>query len=131
MLLNTASAVISFYSKFEDQIAGLYERLANNEKYAAGKDTFLTLAVENRRHKELVERAYREVITDALEACFAFTIDDSGYSVNTELGRDVGYSDIVKKMIDIERTSHKFCLDVSEKSKCLMSDVPQAFTRVA
>lgn len=130
MSLNTASAVINFYSRLEDQVAKFYELLASNENYSAGRDTFVALADENRKHKEIVERAYREVITDALEACYAFAMNPSDYIINTDLAKDSTYHEVVKKAIQIEETHLKFCVDASEKSKALMSDVPQALARV-
>jgi hypothetical protein len=85
----------------------------------------------NSRHKELIERTYREVITDALEACFAFGIDDKKYTVNDNVSTGAAYQHAVQKAIEIEELDMKFCLDASEKSKHLMSDVPQAFSRLA
>jgi len=129
--LNTASAIISFYAKLEDQVANFYEQLANVESYSAGKETFRDLAKENRRHKELVERTYREVITDALEACFAFSMNESHYIIDTDIVKKMSYLDAIRRAIEIEEKGHRFCLDASEKSKSLMSDLPQAFARVA
>jgi len=129
--LNTASAIISFYAKLEDQVANFYEQLATVESYSAGKETLQDLAKENRRHRELVERAYREVITDALEACFAFSMNESHYIIDTDIAKKTSYPDVIKKAIEIEEKHHRFCLDAYEKSKSLMSDVAQAFGRIA
>jgi len=129
--LNTASSVISFYALLEDRVANFYEMLASVKNYSAGKETFLSFAKENRRHKELVERAYREVITDALEACFAFSMSESHYIIDTDVPKEASYADVVRKAIEIEEKHHKFCVDASERSKSLMSDVPQVFARVA
>jgi len=129
--LNTASAIISFYAKLEDQAANFYEQLANVESYSAGKETFQDLAKENRRHRELVERTYREVITDALEACFAFSMNETHYVIDTDIAKKPSYPDAIRKAIEIEERHHRFCLDASEKSKSLMSDLPQMFGRIA
>src|SRR3972149_6519285 len=104
MPLNTASAVINFYSKLEDRVATFYEELASNQKYSAGRDTFLALAKENRKHKEVIERTYREVITDALEACYAFGINSSEYVINTDIAEHAIYRDGVEKALQIEET---------------------------
>ena len=95
------------------------------------KDTFLSLAKDTNRHKEMVERAYREVITDALEACFAFAMNEGDYAINTDVPKDARYPDILRKAIELEERQYKFCVDASQKSSCLMSDVTQAFARVA
>ena len=131
MPLNTASAIVSFYAKLEDQAANFYEQLASVESYSAGKETFQDLAKENRRHRELVERTYREVITDALEACFAFSMNESDYIIDTAIAKKLSYPDVVRKSIEIEEKHYKFCIDASEKSKSLMSDLPQMFGRIA
>ena len=131
MSLNTTSAVISFYSKQQDQVAGFYEQLANKKQYSSAKDSFLSLAKETHKHKEMVERAYREVITDALEACFAFAMNEGDYVISTDVPKDARYPEVVRKAIELEERQHKFCVDASQKSSCLMSDVTQAFARVA
>jgi len=131
MGLNTASAVISFYSKLEDQAAKFYEDLARNEKYAEGRETFLAFARENKRHKEEVLRAYRQVITDALEACFFASLNESAYQVKTELTEDMSYSDVLKIAMELEERIYKFCIDAGKSSKSLLAGIPKAFERVA
>lgn len=133
MELNTASAIISAYSRLEDQAVKFYEDLASNEKYAEDKETFLALAKENKKHKTMVVRAYREVITDALEACFSFDppLQESNYGVRTELTADMSYSDILKIAMDLEEKIHRFCIDARKSCFGLLADIPQAFERVA
>jgi len=131
-LLNTASLIISFYSRLEDQIAGFYEDLARNERYSDGRGTFLAFAKENKKHKEMVQRTYREVITDAIETGFSFSrLDERDYQVNTSLIEGPSFSDALKMAIDIEDKSFRFCANVSESSKALLADISQAFAWVA
>lgn len=131
-MLNTASAIISFYERLEDQIAGFYENLAQDEKYSEERETFLALSRENRRHKEMVIRAYREVITDAIEAGFSFTgLDESDYAIATELREDLSLHDVLNSAIEIEEKSRKFCNDASESSRDLLADITQSFGWVA
>lgn len=132
MDLNTASAVMSFYSRLEERIAGFYSDLASDDKYSWGRETFLTFAKECRRQREMVLRAYRETITDAFEAGFSFTaLDVSDYEMNLELTEDLSFTDILKTAIDIEDKSYKFCNDVSESSGALLADIAQVFEWVA
>lgn len=132
MDLYTASAVTSFYDKLEEQAARFYENLADNEKYSDGKEIFLAFAREDRKHREMVLRAYREVITDAFEAGFSFTgLQESDYRINTELTEDLSYSDILRRALEIEEKLYRFCTDVSEKSRGLLDDISHAFERVA
>ena len=70
MKCETASQVISFAVELEDRAAKFYEDLA--QKHEQHKETFLSLVKENKKNGLHVRRAYREVITDALEAGFCF-----------------------------------------------------------
>ncbi len=131
MALITASAAISFHGKLEEQAAKFYENLARNEKYVAGKETFLAFAEENKKHGAMVLTAYRQVITDAMEACFAFTnVNESDYTFSTDLPEGASYSDALKVAMNVEEKIYKFCVDAAKCSKGLLADVPQAFERL-
>lgn len=131
-MLNTASAIMSFYERLEDQAAGFYDSLARDEKFSEGRDTFMALSKESRRHKEMVLRVYREVITDAIEAGFSFTgLDESDYEIDTELTGDLSLRDVLEKAVDIEEKSQRLCNDASESSRALMADITQALGWVA
>lgn len=130
--LNTASATVAFYSRLEDQAEKFYEELARNEKYGKGRETFLAFARENKKHREMVLRVYREVVTDAIETCYSFTgLNESDYGVDTELTEDMGYSDILGIALKVEENIRKFCIDANERSRSLLADLPQAFEKVA
>jgi len=129
MKLQTASAVISFAKRLEDESAKFYQDLS--QRYAEGKDIFLSLAKENGNNVVQIERAYYEVITDAIEGCFAFNINSDAYTVETTLADDVSYSDALDKAIELEEKIAEFYTDAAEQSKSLMADVPRAFMMVA
>lgn len=131
-MLNTASAIISFFGRLEDQIIELYENLAANEKYSEAKDIFLALAKDNKRDREMVQRVYQEVVTDAIETGFSFTgLNEKDYQITTELAEGLSYLNVVRMAIDAEDRSSKFCIDASESSRSLLADIPQAFEWVA
>ena len=131
-MLNTASAIISFFGRLEDQIIELYENLAANEKYSEAKDIFLALAKDNKRDREMVQRVYQEVVTDAIETGFSFTgLNEKDYQFTTELTEGLSYSNVVRMAIDAEDRSSKFCIDASESSRSLLADIPQSFEWVA
>ena len=98
MRLNTASEVISFTRKLEEDSAKFYEDLAQAD--IKGGETLLSLAQENRKNIIQIERAYYGVITDALEGCFAFNInldeyDDEGRAIGGKVvavGAENGYT---------------------------------------
>ena len=131
-MLNTASSLITFNDKLEDQAVKFYEELARNEKYAEGRETFLAFARENKKHKAAVTMAYRYVITDAIEACFLLKdLNEGDYEVNTELTAGMSYSDILKMAIEVEKKTQKYCTDAGETSRGLLHDISDAFLRMA
>ena len=132
MALHTASAIISFFSRLEEQAAKFYHDAAENDKYAAGRETFLALAQENHTQKAMMRRVYQEVITDAFEACFSFpNLHEDAFRMDSELTDTLSYTEVLAKAITLEETSYNFCTEASEKSKALLAGIPQALQRVA
>jgi len=129
MELNTASEVISFAKKLEKDSAKFYEDLS--QRYVKDEDVFLSFVKENRRNVVQIERAYYEVITDAIEGCFSFKINPDEYTLKTELAENARYSDALNKAIEMEEKIIKFYSDAAEQSKSLLADIPRAFTMVA
>ena len=129
MALNTASETISFAKKLEEESANFYQELA--QKYAEGKDSFLSSATENRENGVQIQRAYYSAITDAIEGCFAFEIDSGEYEIETSLEDKASYADALAKAIKIEEKMKRFYEDAAEQSKSLMADVPRTFVRIA
>jgi len=130
MKLNTASAVISFAKELEENSTRYYENLI--QKYTQDKEPFLAFIKENKKNIVLVQRVYYEVITDALEGCFAFEgLNTDNYSFSIELPKDASYSDVLEKAIKIEEKIQKFYLDSSEVSKSRRADIPRLFERIA
>jgi len=126
----TASSVISFAENFEDDSSKFYAQFT--EVYTENKEIFLAFSKESRKNKVLVIRTYRETITDALEACFAFKgLNLNDYTVKTNLTEDTSYSDALKMAIELEEKASKFYLDAAERSKSLLATIPRAFRKVA
>ncbi len=128
MRLNTCSGAISLAKELENESAKFYESLS--QKYVQDADLFLSFANENKKIITQVERVYYEVITDALEGCFAFDLDPDEYKFTTELPGKASYFDAVKKAIDIEEKVTKFYSDAATQSEALMADIPRAFKLV-
>jgi len=129
MELNTASAAISFAKRLEEDSAKFYEDLSR--RYAKDKDIWLSFAQENRKNIVRVERTYYEVITDAIEGCFAFNMNPDEYTFKTELVEGASYSEALAKAVEIEEKSIEFYSAAAEQSKSLMADVPRAFAIIA
>ena len=128
MIINTCSGAISFARELENESAKFYQNLS--ERYGKDKDIFLSFAKENGEYITQIERAYYEVITDAIEGCFAFNINPDDYALQTELAEKTSYSEALARAIEIEEKIIKFYSDAAEQSKLLMADVPRAFRMV-
>ena len=129
MTLNTCSGVISFAKGLENESAKFYQGLS--EKYAKDEDVFLSFVKENGKNIVQMERAYYEVISDALESGFAFNINPDEYTFRTELIEKTSYGDTLDQVIEMEETMIRFYSDAAEQSRSLMADVPRAFTLIA
>ena len=129
MKLQTASSCISFAKGLEEQSAKFYQGLS--QRYAEGEDIFLSFAMKNKKNGVQIERVYYEVITDAIEGCFAFEIDSGEYEIDTSLEDKASYADALAKAIEIEEKMKGFYEDAAEQSKSLMADVPRVFVRIA
>ena len=130
MNLNTASEAVSLAKELETESAKFYENLA--QKYAQGKEIFLSFSKENNKNIVQTERAYFGVISDAIEGCFSFKgIDTDNYSIETTLSEGRSYADALNMAVALGEKIVKFYVDAAEVSKSLMADVPQAFERIA
>ena len=80
----------------------------------------------------MILRTYREVISDALEAAFPLMdLDESDYEIKTKIMEDMRFQDILKKAIEIEKKSYKYCGDSGKSTSGLLADIPLAFEWVA
>ena len=129
MKMHTCSQIIGFTRELENTSAKFYEALL--QKYAKEEDVFLSFVKENKKYLAEVERTYYEVITDAIEGCFAFDINPDEYTFDTELAEKASYSDALEKAMGIEEKIIEFYSDAAEQSKSLMADVPRAFAMIA
>jgi rubrerythrin len=125
----TASAIISFAEKLEEDSSKFYRQLA--EKYIENKELFLSFAEESRKNKVLMIRTYQETITDALEACFIKGINLNDYIAETTLTENADYSTALKMAIELEEKASKFYLDTAARSESLLATIPKAFRKVA
>lgn len=125
----TASAIIGFAKKLEEDSLKFYKELA--EKYTQGKETFLSFAKESEKNKLLVIRTYQETITDALEACFIKGLNLNDYLTEIKLKESMSYTDALRMAIELEEKASKFYLDAAELSESLLATIPTAFRKVA
>jgi hypothetical protein len=129
MQLNTSASVISFAKQLEGDSAAFYEKMA--EKYPKGAALFRTFSKENNNYTTMIQRAYYGVITDAIEGCFAFTVETDKYTFEKEPAKEPGYADTLNQAIDMEQKLMSFYTDAAEQSRAFMADVPRTFLIVA
>jgi rubrerythrin len=129
MQLNTSASVISFARQMETDSAGFYEKMA--ERYPKAAELSLAFSKENSKYITMVERAYYGVITDAIEGCFAFSVEADKYVFGKEPDKKSSYADAVNQAIEMEQKLVSFYTDAAEQSKAFMADVPRTFLIVA
>jgi rubrerythrin len=129
MQLNTSASVISFAKQLEEDSSGFYEKMA--EIYPESAELFRTFAKENNKYSTMIQRAYYSVITDAIEGCFAFSVETDKYTFEGELVEEPGYTGALNQAIDMEQKVISFYTDAAEQSKAFMADVPRTFLIVA
>ncbi len=128
--MDTAATAMSFHHKIQEQATKFYEELAL--RFVEHRDAFLVNAKEHKDNHINVQRAYNYVISDALEACFAFEgMNEDDYEINTELKEDIKYTDALKIAIDMECKILNFCVDGAKRSRGLLPDVSEALDNVA
>ncbi len=129
MQLNTSASVISFAKQLEADSAGFYEKLA--ERYPQAAELSLAFSKENNKYAMMIQRAYYGVITDAIEGCFAFSVETDKYTFEREPAKEPGYTNALNQAIDMEQKLISFYTDAAEQSKAFMADVPRTFLIVA
>jgi hypothetical protein len=129
MEINTAAALISFAKKLEEDSAGFYADLARSQPL--GSELFLSFVKGNTKNILDIERAYYEVISDAIEGCFAFNLDPKKYSIDALLDRNGTYSQVILRSIALEDHLIHFYYAAAEQSQLILGNVPQVFKMVA
>jgi rubrerythrin len=129
MQLNTSASVISFAKQLEADSAAFYEKMA--ERHPEAKEVFLAFSRENSNYATIIQRAYYGVITDAIEGCFAFSVETDEYAFKKEPSKEAGLTDALNQAIDMEQKLISFYTDAAEQSKAFMADVPRTFLIVA
>ena len=129
MEMNTASEVISFVRKLEEDSAQFYEVLA--QRYVNRQEDLLSFARENRKNIVQIERTYYGVVSDAIEGCFSYKINPEEYTLQTELAENATSTDVWRRVLGMEEMMIKFYSDAAAQSKSLLADIPRVFTMIA
>jgi rubrerythrin len=131
-MLTTTSAIVSFYGHQTEKATQFYQRLAESVRDVEYREVFNAIAAENDQHQKMIVRAYREAITDAIEAGFAFSdLHQTDYVVHLDLDEEASFVDQLQYAIELEKRAFTFCNRVSERSRTLLADISYAFETVA
>ena len=126
--MNTASSVISYVSRIEQESSAFYEKHAlESEEF---REAFLSFARENKKYEKNIKRAYYSVVSDALETNFCF----AGLRAQVMLPampQDLTPAEMLKSSLDLEKSVLAFYQDAAERSRALLADVPRAMDRIA
>ncbi len=126
----TASAIMSFTERLEDDSSAFYEKLA--KRFDEGKELFLGFAKDSRKNKTHLVRTYQETISDALEATFSFEgLELTDYDFETVLAKDISFKEALEKALEIEEKSSKLYSQIAKQAQSLLATIPGAFSRVA
>jgi rubrerythrin len=126
----TASAIMSFSEKLEEQSMAFYEQLAR--RFDEQRDTFLRFAKECKKNKIHLVRTYQETISDALEATFSFeTLEFPEIKFDSLMDEEASFTGVVSGAAAIERQASEFYTEVADQSQSLLATIPRAFKRVA
>lgn len=122
-MLKTTSQIISFYEKLENAISTQLSLLADRQQELS--DRLNDLAQENNRHKLIIQRTYREGVTDAFEVGFLTDpLNEDDYKINSLEGN---IDKAIEKAIENENTVIKFCRDAAERGSQLIPNLSQSF----
>jgi rubrerythrin len=126
----TASAIMSFAEKLEDDSAAFYTELA--QRFDEGREVFLGFAKESEKNKTHLVRTYQETISDALEASFSFGgLELIGIDFVAALGKNSGFKETLEVALEIEEKASRLYDEVAEQAQSLLATIPRAFSRVA
>jgi rubrerythrin len=124
----TASAIMSFVEKLEDDSAVFYETLA--ARFDEGKQAFLGFAKESKKNKVHLIRTYQETISDALEASFSFEgleLTDFDF----EIGSASDLKEVLEAALKTEEEAATLYAHIADQAQSLLATIPRAFSRVA
>jgi len=128
-MLRTTSEIVSFAKCLEETTAALYLNLA--QRGPEWHDIFLALHEQNVEHVRRIQRTYQNVISDALEAGFAFRIEHGDFSIDASEEGIVDLEEGLRRALSIERNIGRFYRLAAEQSRVLMADIPRAFDWLA
>ena len=128
MELKTASSVINYIAKIENDSADFYNRCTGRSDNC--KDLYKSLAKENKKFGKRIKKVYYSSVTDALETNFSFQGLHAALEVpETDTASSV--TDQLKTCLQLEEDIQSFYNQAADMSKGLLDDVNRVLKRIA
>jgi len=127
--MSTGSQVVRFSQDMEEESAEFYERLAKQESEAG--NMFKSFSIQNRKLALIVQRAYVSSISDAVEGCFTFRMEEEEYQIHELLSGPITSDEALDRSLRLEQTASKFYEEAQKQSQSLLPDVSRAFAAAA
>ncbi len=121
-MMNTCSQVVRLVQEMEQASAKFYDGLAASRPKE--RDMLESLSAQNRKLAAGVQRAYLSSISDAIEGCFAFQMEEDNYPIVDLVSER--REDAVAQALEIERAMARFYSDAGDQSRSLLPDVSRA-----
>ncbi|MCD6409015.1 MAG: hypothetical protein J7L98_01555 [Candidatus Verstraetearchaeota archaeon] len=122
----TASAIVDFAVKLEENASKFYKELA--ERFPDKKLSLQSFAKTCDRNRISILRTYQETITDAIEAGYSVKeVNLNDYAVDFSLPANISLADALKKAVDFEEKVASLFSTVAEQSKDLLHTIADAF----
>jgi len=128
MDLNTAAAVIKFFSRLELESAELYEKWSKLNINC--RHLFEKLVRENRKNDQNIKKTYYGVVSDVLETGFCFKGLHSNL-VMPDFRFEATPSEILEVAIRLESEIRNLYLEAAHLCKSFLADVPREMQKVA
>ena len=131
-MLGTTSSILGHYARLEESLTELYRRLADGEASTEFKAVLAGYAGEVRKHRETVERAYREAVTDAYSVGFlSEPVNEAEYQAKDVPPENSSQGEMLKVATTLEETTVRF-LNRAAGSVCeQLPEVAQAMAVAA
>lgn len=127
--LRTCSQAIDFSQQLEEASASFYEQHAGGDSEIS--ELFALFSTQNRKLATSIKRAYFSSISDAIEGCFAFQLEQDNYGIGALLSEPANPGEAVARAIELEQTIARYYRDASEQSKALLPEVSRSFAVAA
>ena len=130
MELSTFGSLLNFAIELEEKCRRFYEDAARTEAYSEARETFLALAAQNKRQKQLLERTRQDNVTEMiLEPISGLKRTD--YETSATLTEHTSYSEVLGLAMGTEEKAKRFYTESAGKAAFLLAEVKRKCDNLA